>query len=212
MKRFPQFLWLVIIVAAFITLALIFRAPAPTKTSDYASWVQAIGSVAAILAAVALSVFQSRQALQARADDYLNQRQDRISGIAGLMQDVYWQLKMASNAASDPQPIRFMNYIVSEHDPDRLDRAVSALSDAPIHEMAQWKCVLAVIQMREVGLEAARELRRLKETPQPEMVWASEQFIRYFDRANECMGPVVRALARGQFEAPDFGEWKAHLD
>ncbi len=128
------------------------------------------------------------------------------------MEDIYWQLKLASNAASDPRHIRFMGYIMSEYDPDRLDRAVNALVEAPIHEMAQWKCVLAAIEMREVGLEAAKELRRLKENPQPEMVFGSDQVVEYFNRANECMGPIVRGLAQGRFEAPHFGEWKEHLD
>lgn len=213
MKRLPQSIWpLIILAVALIPLALIFRAPAPTETSDYASWVQAIGSVAAILTAVALSFFQSEEARQARIDDYKRRRSDRINGIAALMEDIYWQLKLASNAASDLRPIRFMGYILREYDPERLDRAVNALVEAPIHEMAQWKCVLAAIEMREVGLEAAKELRRLKENPHAEIVFASAQVIEYFHRANECMRPIVRGLAQGRFEGPHFGEWKEHLD
>lgn len=184
--------------------------------AEAAAWAQAVLSALAILISVALAVgvsaWQARHNRQERRAVVLQARRERVSGVGALMADVYEQLFRAQCAATSGEPKEWDQFITYHADADRMERAVSALSVAPLHELGAWRLVSVAVEMRELGIKAADRLRHRREEASFGKVGNGREFSVLFDHANECMRPIVRALAFDEVEGPPLGEWKEFLE
>lgn len=177
------------------------------------AWVQAIGSVLAILAAVGIAAWQNHVSRRLQRRQAEIARHERVSGIGGLLEGLYSELWEAMNASSGGG---WHDYIRDRFDPDRLQRAIDALERAPVHEVGNWRIVTAVTQAREAGVRAAGLLGRLQHEGrrggEPIQDTDHDAIHAHFDTVNRAMAPVVRALAYDYYESGPISEWKEHLD
>lgn len=181
--------------------------------SNTPAWVQAIGSIVAILVAVGLAAWQHHQSQRLQHRMAERARHESVSSIGGLLEGLYVELWEAMNAASGGG---WRDYITTRFDPDRLGRAIDALEKAPVHQIGNWRIVTAVTSAREAGFEAISLLRRLQQDGrkawQPLSDADHDRVCAHFDAVNRAMAPVVRALAYDIYEVGPLGEWKEHLD
>lgn len=181
--------------------------------SDMPAWVQAIGSVAAIAVAIVLAFWQQGQNRRAQRLESARARRDKVSGLGGLLEVLYGEIYEAQNAASNGH---WHDFIIARYDPDRLRRAITALEQAPIHEVGNWRIVTAVAEAREAGTRALGFLGRLQTANRSNPVRLSDEdhgeIQRLFDAVNGAMAPVVRALVYDRYETGPISEWKEHLD
>ncbi len=140
-------------------------------------------------------------------------RYERVSGLGGLMQEVYTQLWAANNVLYGAA---WHDYLINDADPANLRRAAETLERAPVHEAGNWRIVSAAIRVREAGFAAAGVLERtqglLIRNPTASTGNAEDEIRQLFDVVNEAMAPIVRALAYDYFEGGPLSEWKEHLD
>lgn len=177
------------------------------------AWVQAIGSVLAIFVAVGLAFWQQRQAHRLQRRQAERARHERVSAIGGLMEGLYGELWEAMNAVGGGG---WREFIVHRFDHERLQRAITALERAPIHEVGNWRIVTSVTEAREAGIKASALLRRLqadnRDQAKPITDAQYEAVHAHFDTVNRAMAPIVRALAYDMYEGGPISEWKEHLN
>jgi hypothetical protein len=183
------------------------------EQSDLAAWVQAVGSVAAIIAAVLLSWWQQRENSRLQRRQFERARYEKVSGIGGLLQGVYTELWEANNAAGGAG---WYDYIIRRFDRAKFFRAVDALERAPLHELGNWRIVTACNSAKEAGQSALKLLERLQDkntrNPSRQTEEECDEIDRLFNVVNHAMAPIVRALAYDHYESGPISEWKEHLD
>lgn len=187
--------------------------PLGTSGNTLAAWLQAIGSVLAIVAAIILSWWQHIEARRNANRQQEHARYERIDGLGGLMESVYSEIYKAHCAAFTSD---WRQYISFGADIPRLKRAVEALERAPLHEAGNWRIVQAAIATREAGFKALDLLSQGREFalayPSANTEDVELEIRRTFDIVNKAMAPVIRALAYDWFEVGPLSEWKEHLD
>lgn len=178
-----------------------------------AAWVQAIGSVTAIIAAITVSWFQQRHANRLHRRQIEQARRERVSGVGGLLEVIYVEVLAASSARHGDE---WYSYIISRFDRDKFRRAINALDRAPLHELGNWRIVTACTAAKEAAILAADLLSRLqdqnRQSPSRLSDEDAEQIYRLFEAVNGSMAPIVRALAYDYFEVGPISEWKEFLD
>lgn len=183
------------------------------EQSDLAAWVQAVGSVAAIIAAIALSWWQQRENSRLQRRQFERARYEKVSGIGGLLQGLYMELRDANNASGGAG---WYEYIISRFDRSKFARAVDALERVPIHEVGNWRIVTACHSAKEAGQSALKLLERLQDknirNPSRQTEEECDEIDRLFNVINQAMAPIVRALAYDRYESGPISEWKEHLD
>lgn len=180
--------------------------------SELAAWVQAIGSVAAILAAIALAWWQQRENRAAQRRSAERQRSDKIDGFAALVEQIYAELFHANNAAAGGD---WLPFIISQYRRERLERYSRNLDAAPAYEAGNWRIVSALISVQDAAHQAIELLNRLqdKNRKNPSHIEDSEaeEIYRLFYQVNDAMRPIVQALAFGLYVTGPLSEWKEHL-
>ena len=178
-----------------------------------AAWVQAIGSIAAIIAAIGVSWLQQRNANRLHRRQFELARRERVSGIGGLLEVIYVELLAASSARHGNG---WYTYIISQFDRDKFRRAIAALDRAPLHELGNWRLVTACNSAKESAILAAELLSHLQDQNRLSPARLSdddaERIYQLFDAVNGSMAPIVRALAYDYFEAGPISEWNEFLD
>jgi hypothetical protein len=178
-----------------------------------AAMTQGIGSVIAIIVAIALSWWQQRETRNQQHRQLVRARHERVSGTAGLIQGLYLELMEANSAVGTGA---WFQYIIVRFDRLRFRRAIEAIERAPLHEVGNWRIVAACIEAREAGFLALEVLTGLQDanrrTPAELSDRDYEEIQRHFNIVNNAMAPIVRALAYDMFEAGPLSEWKEHLD
>ncbi|WP_332659915.1 hypothetical protein [Brevundimonas sp.] len=181
--------------------------------SDLPAWVQAIGSIVAILAALGLAWWQQSENRRAQRRATSRARYERVSALGGVMQGLYTELWDANNAAGGSN---WFNYILSEFDPARFRRRLDALERTPVHEVGNWRIVTTAAAAQEAGFNALELLEQLqvqnRKHPDRLSETDCERIYELFDAVNDAMAPIVRALAYDVYEGGPIGEWKEHLD
>ncbi len=181
--------------------------------SDLPAWVQAIGSIVAIFAALGLAWWQQSENRRAHRRATSRARYERVSALGGVMQGLYTELWDANNAAGGPD---WFNYILSEFDSARFRRRLDALERTPVHEVGNWRIVTTAASAQEAGFNALELLEQLQKQnrkhPNPLSEAECERIYELFDAVNDAMAPIVRALAYDVYEGGPIGEWKEHLD
>ncbi|MDZ4109214.1 MAG: hypothetical protein U1E18_06385 [Brevundimonas sp.] len=178
-----------------------------------AAWVQAIGSIAAIIAAIGVSWLQQRNANRLHRRQFELARRERVSGIGGLLEVIYVELLAASSARHGD---KWYSYIISQFDREKFRRAIDALDRAPLHELGNWRIVTACTSAKEAAILAADLLSHLqdqnRQNPSRLSDEDAEQIYKLFEAVNGSMAPIVRALAYDYFEVGPISEWKEFLD
>lgn len=177
------------------------------------AWVQAVGSVAAIIAAIALSWWQQRESSRLQGRQFERARYEKVSGIGGLLESLYGEMWEANNAAGGGG---WYDYIITKFDRAKFQRAIDALEQAPLHELGNWRIVTTCVAAREASITACRLLERLQDenirSPARQTDDALDEIDRLFNVINSAMAPIVRALAYDLYETGPISEWKEHLD
>ena len=180
--------------------------------SELAAWVQAIGSLVAIFAAIALAWWQQRENRLAQIRDAERQRSDKIDGFAALVEQIYAELFRAKSAAGGED---WLPFIISHYQRVRLARYSRSLDSAPICEAGNWRIVSALISVQDSAHQAIVLLNRLqdKNRENPSLLEDDEydEIDRLFYRVNDAMRPIVQALAFGLYVTGPLSEWKEHL-
>lgn len=114
--------------------------------SEWASWVQAAGSVLAIVAAFVLGERQSVKALEGirTAERLVVQR--KIECIIGIA-DACAEFGKQHGAAFQPHGFPYLTIMITEWDVD-IRHLVTALDAIPIHEIGSMNAVSALIELK----------------------------------------------------------------
>ncbi|KWU16270.1 hypothetical protein [Achromobacter xylosoxidans] len=186
MKKGAIFQLKVMGVIAALPLLLVFFWKFPDGSSEWASWVQAFGSIGAIIGAIAIATYQAeanRQQLESMAETAAMQRVVQLKAIRGLLHE--WQNALTSTSvtfqttgAQSLEPI--VQYAAARIRP--VQTAFRALQKIPFHEVPQiyigTEGLNLVIQFEHV-LSNLEDLVGLD-------VSASDAVI----RANECINNI----------------------
>jgi hypothetical protein len=110
--------------------------------SDWAAWVQAVGSIGAIVGAVYVMDRQSEAAAKLAIDTEHRAMARRLSAIEGIVEHAF-HLSMLVGAHTKPIE-NFYNYFFSYVDPTDLEAALASLHAIPVHTLESYKMVAAV--------------------------------------------------------------------
>jgi hypothetical protein len=127
-----------------------------------AAWVQALGSIGAIIGAMWVVEIQGEQE-RARAEEARAQAvRDRLSSLAGILQIAFNLVLEATAAVVEPTSPRCDLFIRTEFDPKHFERAGEIIDRVPLHELPSADLAVAVHNAREAVLSAGRELSRFR--------------------------------------------------
>lgn len=133
MRKWRLVLGLLASIAAVLILSVYGATSAWTKAYDaglMATWVQAIGSVAAILAAIWIGDIQSRKARELLA----HQSEQKIAGISAVLQSACSFLGELQDRIDTAHPrITFKSW--HAHERDAMASVVASLEVLPLHEL-----------------------------------------------------------------------------
>lgn len=192
-----------------IGLCVAFALHYPEKSEDWAAWMQAFGSVAAIAGAGWIARGQVREAQrveQERRDaeqkSSAEARKEQLQAVAVYVEQLFATLdKTAVHLSGEIMPNQMTGYSKTRVAP--LKVAVSALSEIPLHQVPQAyiglpvlnirNCAAHVVQILEdtAGDRAATEaesVRRLKS--------AADAVLEYRDRARRDVEEIRRLTAK----------------
>jgi hypothetical protein len=113
--------------------------------SDWAAWVQAVGSIGAIGGAVYVMDRQSEAAAKLAVDTEHRAMARRLSAIEGIVEHAF-HLSMLVGAHTKPIE-DFYSYFFSYVDPADLEAALASLHAIPVHTLESYKMVAAVQDM-----------------------------------------------------------------
>lgn len=144
---------MVICIGAFVAVELVAKSPLWSEKG--AAWVQAIGSVAAIIAAIYVLKKQGEQAreLAVEVDDLALSR--KLAALEALVERGF---EMAKTVEVHTEPIsNFWDYCFTVVRLDQLRYMRSALSAIPLHTLESYKLVVNVHELI-INLEALEPL------------------------------------------------------
>jgi hypothetical protein len=125
--------------------------------SECASWVQAWGSVAAILAAVAVANYQTVQTRRQDAKNYAR-KIDALNGIfdqaVELISDIVWNCRT---------PVNIYWYLTEEYPLPAVDDTLKEMSSISIEGLGSAQAVKAMLKLRGNLLDAKRLAGSLSE-------------------------------------------------
>lgn len=153
----------VVVLAVTMVVILACTYAWPEDRFGMAAWVQAIGSVGAIIGAVLVMKWQSQEAAQLaqKMDDRALAR--RLSAVESIVEHAY---NLSEVLRVRTQPVNdYHDYFFSNVSPEDIDTALNALSEIPLHTLESFKMVRAVQQIRQ-------KLQRLQ--PYVESFWTSK--------------------------------------
>lgn len=182
-------------------------------STEVAAWVQAVGSLVAIGAAIVLAWWQQRENRAAQERQAERQRRDKIDGFAALVEQIYRELFKAKCAANSGD---WLPFIISRYNRDRLHRYSTSLDSAPIYEAGNWRIVSALISVQDAAHQAIDLLNRLQDqnVRSPSLIGDDDcaEIDRLFTQVDKAMRPIVEALAFGLYVTGPLSEWKEHLN
>jgi ABC-type nickel/cobalt efflux system permease component RcnA len=128
--------------AILATLALWRFLPNTAQSQTAAAWFQAIGSIAAIVAAFWMGERQARAALQSVVDAHSIEQKDRRRSILAVAEAAAEHARRIDEAFSQPEP---RPALTSVYDKTIIAGMAEALGRAPAHEVGSRDGVIALL-------------------------------------------------------------------
>lgn len=142
-----------IFTVAFCLLVWRIGAAIELNSSEWAAWVQAVGSIGAIVGAVVLMKRQNDAAATLAVTMESRALGRRIAAIEGIVENCY---EISEILQVHTKPINsYFDYFFSTFSPDDLESALGALMAVPVHTLESYKMVRA-------AQDLAHTLRRLQ--------------------------------------------------
>jgi hypothetical protein len=120
------------------------------------SWVQAVGSILALIVAFWIANAQSREASrEAKAA-----KREHFDAVIGLADEAFYLIKSAANVLTEG-PLE--TYFIREYSSATFDDVSSALMQAAMHPLGSSKAVKSLQNLRRLLLHTHQILRRARE-------------------------------------------------
>ncbi|WP_426041532.1 hypothetical protein [Brevundimonas sp. TWP2-3-4b1] len=128
-----------------------YSSPAPTESADFAAWAQAIGSVAAIMAAIGLAVFERSRSVADRQEEAGN----RLKRVARGSAFAFGSLASALLTADEREQRADWTPWTAKVLLSDVEGALESLTRLPIDEMPDPEASIAVLHAIGTGRAAA---------------------------------------------------------
>lgn len=135
------------IVAPLVIAILVWRlGPIGPDSQTAAAWVQAVGSIAAIIGAFWISNRQASAAIQAVNTAHKLEQRDRRRSILAVAEACAEHARRIDDAFSQPNPRLALTAV---YDRTIINGMVGALGSAPAHEVGSRDGVIALLSLRD---------------------------------------------------------------
>jgi hypothetical protein len=113
----------------------------PTQSSDWAAWVQAVGSIVAIFGAYFVGERQSRATLRAAHETHQLAERTRREGIFAVIQAAHARAKEFEGALDDETRLKMHDV----YHPSLIDSLVELMAKLPVSELGSYQAINAFI-------------------------------------------------------------------
>ncbi len=115
------------------------------ESSEAAGWTQAIGSIAAVVAAYFIANHQSKSSLEAIANAQKLAENFKKNGTLAVVRAANTHATNIGNAVASDSPVQ----IYEVYDKSIINGVVAALSAAPLYELGSTNAVIALLALRD---------------------------------------------------------------
>ncbi|QVQ29320.1 hypothetical protein [Achromobacter deleyi] len=191
---------------AVVGLCIAFALHYPEESADWAAWMQAFGSVAAIAGAGWIARGQVREAQRVEEERRASERKsvaegriEQLQAIAVLVEQLFITLDKTATQLNDQiSPYDMAAYALNRIAP--LKVAITALSGIPVHQLPHAYIGLQILNINNCTAHVVRILEDIQNAP-PTMdaevdtfvLSSASRVVQYRDRASRDLG-VIRAL------------------
>lgn len=116
--------------------------------SDWASWVQAIGSIAAIAGAFLVGRHQGEIQMEVAAKERRDLLNDHYSTIKGVVDRAFQKCLNIEHYFRDDGPFGNLAFVIS-YSEDDFSSAIRLLTEAPIYELRSGELVEGILDLRD---------------------------------------------------------------
>lgn len=157
----------------FVGLCIAFGLHYPKNSQDWAAWMQAFGSIAAIAGAGWIARGQVREAQRVEAERRDAQRsaeaegrKEQLRALAVFVDQLFKTLDRTADQLNDQGfPHEMVSYAAVRLAP--LQVSIAALSEIPLHQLPNAYIGVQVLNIRNCAAHVARILESIEEVPQP---------------------------------------------
>lgn len=183
-------------------------------TKDYdpavmAYWVQAIGSIGAVCAAIAVSSLQRRNdQMRERERDYAV-RMQTLDGIVALLEEAFRVIDEAPKSTSNDDDVE--DYFLGGSYTSEFDHIYQALDRMPLHTIPWWQISRAALELQTALRECKPKLVKLNAefyrrlSVSPEGYW--RRYLKPIDESGDLASAaieVVRSMQQAIRRQPSF--------
>ena len=161
-----------------------------------ANWVQAIGSVVAILVAIWVAAWQNDRARDARAAEERASRRKALETVQMLALKATNMIESAANATADPQADAYQDYLVLGFNAEVFEDMRGTLERIALHELPDPDAAIALHSLRRAFIETEKEMSELRRTNDRHPFLPPAPVKKQNDRAQLAYGEIEKAVRR----------------
>jgi hypothetical protein len=172
---------------------------------QWAAWIQAIGSIIAIVASAVLVWWQHHLEAGRESKKEAQKRYDFISAVTAVVHDIAGLIESAAQAANNPEERE--NYFSDDSDRRKLSDCLHALNAIPAHELPGYELASRLIALRHITQDALSswasfvEIMNGAEHPENEYGWPIYDLSSAMQEVPYAVKEFTAAMAKAAQEA-----------